>query len=325
MASAKGILERVLGLQGNELPDDSSAQRLATEVYATMDVDGSGTLPRQDVYDFLIMQLGVSHMQTVDKLFEHMSSDAAITVHEFVKSVTARYASLGKHKQLAIKKLEPSKAGALKVPEASAPKMQVLRGSERLNKLSQTSAFKVQVVTRESAKHMYEIFNDMDRKGEGRIGFPELKAYLARNKPQLATMAYSMFRTLDKDNKGSLSFKQMLRMFYPEAAEDDINKFVQMAKTGQEVTKVHIKTGTDAVLEEVSQVFEVYDADKTGSLLEEEFVQAIQLAGFSATEGLDIFSQVDKRSTGTINFSQFKTWYLQSKYAHTQQDTTLSQ
>lgn len=38
-------------------------------------------------------------------------------------------------------------------------------------------------------------------------------------------------------------------------------------------------TGTDAVLEEVSQVFEVYDADKTGSLLEEEFVQAIQLAG----------------------------------------------
>lgn len=43
-----------------------------------------------------------------------------------------------------------------------------------------------------------QIFNDMDRKGEGRIGFPELKAYLARNKPQLATMAYSMFRTLDK-------------------------------------------------------------------------------------------------------------------------------
>lgn len=77
------------------------------------------------VYTPLVVAMQVSHMQTVDKLFEHMSSDAAITVHEFVKSVTARYASLGKHKQLAIKKLEPSKAGALKVPEASAPKMQV--------------------------------------------------------------------------------------------------------------------------------------------------------------------------------------------------------
>lgn len=75
MASAKGILERVLGLQGNELPDDSSAQRLATEVYATMDVDGSGTLPRQDVYDFLIMQLGVRKQDIAGSIADGAMSD----------------------------------------------------------------------------------------------------------------------------------------------------------------------------------------------------------------------------------------------------------
>jgi hypothetical protein len=48
-------------------------------------------------------------------------------------------------------------ATAAKLSEGRAPKMQVLRGSERLNKLSQTNAFKLAVVNKSTARSMYEV------------------------------------------------------------------------------------------------------------------------------------------------------------------------
>ena len=60
--------------------------------------------------------------------------------------------------QLAAQATQKKAAAAAKLSDGrGAPKLQVLRGSERLNKLSQTKAFKLAVVNKSTARSMYEV------------------------------------------------------------------------------------------------------------------------------------------------------------------------
>ncbi len=61
----------------------------------------------------------------------------------------------------------------------------------------------------------------------------------------------------------------------------------------------------------IKEIFEVYDSDGSGSIEEDELVEGLKaIGGFSTSDSMTIFRQIDADGQGSISMEEFQSWWM---------------
>eukprot|EP00798_Chlamydomonas_sp_ICE-L_P009784 gene9784-7668_t len=208
MAALKKALFSLFGGPGN-LPAKEDLDDVARDLFYTLVETAEGNMSRgshgrtkeitrKDLYTYMVKQsqVGIS-TRSVDKLFSKidLNSDGNISESEFVTVMNDVYTSLSRDRAF---------EDRLKV---NVPDNHVVAGSSRMNGLSGTRAFRMQVIT-----------------------VAEFKRYISRRQASLLPMSASIFHSLDTTSSGQVTFKHLLERLFPEAQPSDIKLLMRMAR-----------------------------------------------------------------------------------------------
>eukprot|EP00955_Chlamydomonas_euryale_P116252 366406-Chlamydomonas_euryale.AAC.15 len=187
------------------------------------------------------------------------------------------------------------------------PDCHVVPGSCAMNSKSGTTAFRMAVVKKDEMKLLYSIFKDMNLNDDGVVSYMEFKRHMVKHKPHLAHMSASIFKSLDKRKSGGLSFQDLVKRMFPEARPTDVKILMHMADPKACLPQVKVDL---SILEDIKSIFDAYDDDQSGQLDYDEFLHAMELAGFNQEESSEIFLEVDRDGSGEISFEEFSFWYV---------------
>lgn len=275
----------------------AAAPKLFDDVSGAVESDGDD-ISKQDLYNYLVLnsEAGISS-RSVDKLWAKVdvNKDGSISKDEFIKVLRPCWNMLKEEKDL------EERLGH------TIPDNIVVRGSCRMNALSQTRAFGTQVVRRKSMQRLWALFQEVDMDSDGKLSLGEFKKYMSKRRPNLAQMSASIFYSMDKQRKGSLSFKQIIESFFPVANREEVRLMMRMARPSSYLPQAK---PDEKIMEEIRNVFMVYDDDHSGTLDGDEFVHAMQLLGFSPEEVVTMFKEIDQDGSGEISYDEFEAWYV---------------
>eukprot|EP01026_Neomeris_dumetosa_P007785 TRINITY_DN12416_c0_g1_i4.p1 TRINITY_DN12416_c0_g1~~TRINITY_DN12416_c0_g1_i4.p1 ORF type:complete len:306 (-),score=35.44 TRINITY_DN12416_c0_g1_i4:228-1145(-) len=187
----------------------------------------------------------------------------------------------------------------------------VVRGSSALNKLSNTDAFKMSLVNKQSLRHIKKSFVRMDRDQDGYMDLKDFQKFVEAYCPELTHMATSIFETLDVTGCELISFEQMLKALYPTASTEELSRMQKMA--GRDKKDRSRFSLSDEVLEEIRLVFKVFDTNSDGTLDEDEFCMGIQSAGYSLQEAQKVFQEIDQDASGVITLQEYEQWFINER------------
>ncbi|GAX84015.1 hypothetical protein CEUSTIGMA_g11440.t1 [Chlamydomonas eustigma] len=68
----------------------------------------------------------------------------------------------------------------------------------------------------------------------------------------------------------------------------------------------------DKALAEIRDLFKIFDADGSGELDRDEFIELLQTAGWSEEDAIEIFEEVDEDGGGSIGLDEFEHWWEES-------------
>ncbi|KAJ9506038.1 hypothetical protein QJQ45_016620 [Haematococcus lacustris] len=69
----------------------------------------------------------------------------------------------------------------------------------------------------------------------------------------------------------------------------------------------------ERTLQDIRDVFKVYDTDGSGELDRDEFVEVLGVAGFTSDEAHSIFGKVDTDGGGSVSLVEFEKWWIESQ------------
>ncbi|KAL6759441.1 hypothetical protein V8C86DRAFT_2575256 [Haematococcus lacustris] len=69
----------------------------------------------------------------------------------------------------------------------------------------------------------------------------------------------------------------------------------------------------EKTLQDIRDVFKVYDTDGSGELDRDEFVEVLGVAGFTSEEANSIFGKVDTDGGGSVSLVEFEVWWIESQ------------
>ncbi|KAL6757826.1 hypothetical protein V8C86DRAFT_2613916 [Haematococcus lacustris] len=69
----------------------------------------------------------------------------------------------------------------------------------------------------------------------------------------------------------------------------------------------------EKTLQDIRDVFKVYDTDGSGELDRDEFVEVLGVAGFTSDEAHSIFGKVDTDGGGSVSLVEFEKWWIESQ------------
>ena len=166
--------------------------------------------------------------------------------------------------------------------------------------------------TKEHIMHMREKFKDMDQDESGSIDLDEFLE--AQNASHISDHMASMFHAMDIDGDGNVSLREMCSVVFHKAPPrelKDIVAFLSMKKTPRLEVEV-INPITQEEVEELRQIFDLYDEDGGGFLDRMEIYKALGVvSGYSAQTGLslkeldDMIDEADVDGGGTIDKEEF--------------------
>lgn len=95
---------------------------------------------------------------------------------------------------------------------------------------------------------------------------------------RMRLFAYSVFLVLDKVRHHSLlhALQSILRVLYPQASEKEVAEMMRMVMHKK---RVKDNGNLEQQLQELRDIFAVYDDDGSGELDEPEFIEALIAAG----------------------------------------------
>lgn len=150
---------------------------------------------------------------------------------------------------------------------------------------------------------LLQIFSEHDKDGGGEVGIQELTASMGGG--NLASQAESMFKKLDKDGDGNVTFREYLKLYYPLASSAEFEQMMSWAYPKVERPVTPEKTLSSEQLEEIKQIFVMYDVDGNGVLDRPELVEAMVGVGYDEDEIEDLFEEYDKDGTNAVDFEEF--------------------
>jgi len=109
------------------------------------------------------------------------------------------------------------------------------------------------------------------------------------------------------DESGSLTWKGMLKMMYPKASKEGIQRMadVHEASEGMETSAPDM-----ADLKDLNDLWDIWDEDGNGELDKDEFKMALKMLHVPVEDVDTIYYSIDDDGNGTISKSEFAAWWF---------------
>jgi len=180
---------------------------------------------------------------------------------------------------------------------------------------------------------LFDLFGEQDDDGGGSITISEFKAHFkkrnednarydgksksfaqrraARAGLDLATMVEPMFMALDKDQSGTITFFELLKLLYPMANDQDFATFKNWCYPDKPVEKIHYVLSDDQ-RGELKEMFRIIDKDRSGELTVEELMKMFSGSSITGETGVNedelkkFFAEADYDNSNLINLVEFE-------------------
>ncbi|KAK9803406.1 hypothetical protein WJX72_007335 [[Myrmecia] bisecta] len=184
-----------------------------------------------------------------------------------------------------------------------------------LSKVMQAEKQREKDLMRRRALHkslagLKDIFHDIDSDCNGRMSYEEFYTFLERTNPDMCPSASSIFHTLDKRLDGEVRFKDILRVLYPHSSEKELQEMLRLVTRKK---KVKDASNIEQQIQELKDIFAIYDDDGSGELDKPEFIDALVSAGYEREEATDMFDIIDADHGGTVSMEEFIEWFMHNK------------
>ena len=157
-----------------------------------------------------------------------------------------------------------------------------------------------------------KLFNEIDEDASGQIDVDEFVNSTALQGSHLFMNAASMFGSIDRDESGAISFGELLAVSFPSATSSNIKDMLHFVK--QHESQEHMKTKislTNAEMDEITNIFKLYDVDASGGISTEELYNAMIGSNpamkeiFSMEEMDKLVKQYDDDGNASLELSEF--------------------
>eukprot|EP01116_Phalansterium_solitarium_P006947 TRINITY_DN19386_c0_g1_i1.p1 TRINITY_DN19386_c0_g1~~TRINITY_DN19386_c0_g1_i1.p1 ORF type:complete len:340 (-),score=74.24 TRINITY_DN19386_c0_g1_i1:204-1223(-) len=164
-----------------------------------------------------------------------------------------------------------------------------------------------------------DVFRDMDIDNDGLVDASEFQDAMSRravviretfsyDSPAVRNLQWdTIFRTLDEDRSGTISFPEVLKLVYPFATERELVEMFNLAfpQTKGKV-RVPARELTDEQIAEISDLFDLYDADGDGSLTLDEFRNAtMSMENITRDDCRRMLDAMDLNQDSVLSFEEF--------------------
>ncbi|GMH33915.1 hypothetical protein BSKO_01749 [Bryopsis sp. KO-2023] len=116
---------------------------------------------------------------------------------------------------------------------------------------------------------------------------------------------------------GRIAFEELMRALFPTTSKAELNHLILMAGPEQRRADNIIDKET---LAQVHDIFRIYDTNGDESLDEDEFLSAMEAAGYGSTECKEIFDRIDRDQSRSISVDEFLEWYVNVDESETPPD-----
>jgi Ca2+-binding EF-hand superfamily protein len=148
------------------------------------------------------------------------------------------------------------------------------------------------------------MFVEHDVDGNGTIT-PKEMAKAMQNAKNVSY--HDAFKTLDLNGDGVLTFEEYIIRLYPLATKRERAQMNQWAFPDKpsSITAVGPKPLNTKQLNELKELFIVYDKNKNGEIEPDEFRKLVRDCGLSADDADEMFQIDDKDHNGVVSFDEF--------------------
>merc|ERR1711871_369313 len=158
---------------------------------------------------------------------------------------------------------------------------------------------------------LWSIFCQYDVDDSGTISVEELQEVEAAinagsdgRQSQDARTA-DMFATVDRDTTGSISFKDLLRAFYPLASRSEIKAMISALPKPESSSDEEEIELTDDEVAQIEALFITFDDDESGTVTADELHTALLNANFTHEEVEELFAKFDNDGNREVDIEEF--------------------
>jgi len=162
---------------------------------------------------------------------------------------------------------------------------------------------------------------EMDQDRDMKVSFKEFKSVM--DKRSLAAdvmgdshtdvvdrLCRSFFHSFDITSSGDLTFEELIRRMFRLATERDVHKMIELAFPPPDIDSAKVKATphelTDAEMDELRQLFNMYDTDSNGHITLEEFRTAtISVPGVNRDDCRKMLEDMDKNGDKLVSLQEF--------------------
>eukprot|EP00976_Prorocentrum_cordatum_P018347 371442-Prorocentrum_minimum.AAC.6 len=160
------------------------------------------------------------------------------------------------------------------------------------------------VVRRREITSLKDTFQKHDKDGSREIFFNE---FLSTLEPADVERAESMFSVLDRNDDNKISFEEYVYFHFPRCTRAEREELIQWVYSSGEVEVPQAPKLTEEQVEEMKNIFLLYDVNGDGTIDISELQEALTASGYDEDEVTDLFNENDRDQNGTINFDEFNT------------------
>lgn len=137
------------------------------------------------------------------------------------------------------------------------------------------------------------LFDSMDEDGSGEIDAQEFLSSPAWQSSHLCTTASTVFNTIDADHDGKITLGELLAITFPGAKSSErkaMKEYLDVVSVTKPVVKTRERRLDKVELEEIEEMFRVFDLDGNGTVSINELIETLKMMG---SYGQDLLSIED--------------------------------